>query len=71
MNSVESDKLEEWYDLLVDGQLLASIKGRHSAEWFLAAMTKGLDGDYQCEVVRKDDDPLNVYNAPTQPVKPW
>ena len=66
----------EWWNLMVNGELLASIHGKESAEWFFKSMQRGDNiHTYSVEPVDKNDNPAESAAdsdlADIQPARPW
>ena len=69
-------KSTEWWNLMVNGNLLASIHGKENAEWFFKTMQRGDSiRTYSVEPVDKSDNPAEAAVdsdlADIQPARPW
>ena len=66
----------EWWNLMVNGKLLASIHGKKNAEWFFKTMQRGDSiRTYSVEPVNKSDDHAELAAdrdlTDIQPARPW
>jgi hypothetical protein len=67
----------EWWNLMINGELLASIHGKKSAEWFFKTMQRGDSiHTYSVEPIDKNSNPVDVASADSdlddiQPARPW
>ena len=71
MHSSGPTDSEEWYDLMVDNRLLASIKGKQSAEWFLTAMSRGPNTGERYRLISRSAEEKSTDYSEIKATKPW
>ena len=71
MHNSDPHTFGEWFNLMVDDRLLASIKGKETAEWFLLAMSYGNKTGEKYSLIPKDDADLAATVDSIEAIKPW